>query len=141
MYYAVEPEVAGGWGENTRFTRAPGTPTVIDKLHYEFDGWLGDELLESSPCYIASERLAGEIERARLTGVTFDEVEVATSRQFRDSYPDRRLPKFVWLRVNGVPGQDDFGVSPGLLLIVSERALDVLHRRIARGATVTPLNA
>lgn len=51
-YYVVEPEVAGGFGINTVFTRTEGKPMVVHKLHYEFDGWLGDSLLETTPCYI-----------------------------------------------------------------------------------------
>ena len=138
VYHVVEPEVAGGWGENTVFTRAPGTPMVVQKLHYRFDGWLGDELLESTPCYVVTERLAQEIGRAQLTGVRFDEVEVTTSAQFKELHPNRQLPKFVWLKVDGKPGQDDFGIAPGLRFVVSERALELLKRvGISHAASVT----
>jgi hypothetical protein len=138
-YYCIEPEVAGGWGENTVFTRTPGKPTVVHKLHYEFDGWLGDELLQSTPCYIVSERGAHEIERAQLKGARFDDVEITTSEQFRELYPDRQLPKFVWLKVEGEPGQDDFGLARGLRLVVSERTLELLKQiGISNAASVTP---
>jgi hypothetical protein len=138
-YFVVEPEVAGGWGENTVFTRTPRRPVVVHKLHYQFDGWLGDELLESTPCFIASERLAHEIERAGLTGVIFDEVEVTTSDEFKELYPDVQLPRFVWLKVQGKPGEDDFGVGPDLRLVVSERALELLERvGFSHAASITP---
>ena len=55
-YYLIEPEVAGGIGEHSVIDRSSGK-MVVRKLHYEFDGWLGDELLESTPCFIVSERL------------------------------------------------------------------------------------
>lgn len=138
-YYSIEPEVAGGWGKNTVFDRIPGKGTFVHKLNYEFDGWLGDELLESSPCYIVTERMAREIERAQLTGARFDEVEVTTSEQFRDIYADRQLPKFVWLRVGGKLGQDDFVLGPDRRLIVSDRALELLKRvGISHAASVMP---
>jgi hypothetical protein len=138
-YYQIEPEVAGGWGKNTLFTRAPGEPMLVQKLHYQFDGWLGDELLESTPCYIVSERLAHEIRRTKLTGMKFDEVEITKSDQFRELYPDRQLPKFLWLKVEGEAGRDDFGIAPGLQLIVSERAFELLKRvGISHAASVTP---
>jgi hypothetical protein len=141
-YYVVEPEVAGGWGENTVFTRTPGLPTVVHKLHYQFDGWLGDELLESSPCYIVSERLAHDIRQHQLTGVEFDDVEVTTSGQFRDLYPDRQLPKFVWLKVAGKAGHDDFGIAQGLGLVVSERALDLLMQGgVSHAASIAPFQS
>jgi hypothetical protein len=141
-YYVIEPEVAGGWGKNTVATRIPGKPMVVHKVHYQLDGWLGDELLESTPCYIASERLAHDIERAGLTGVRFDEAEVTTSQQFRELYPNRQLPKFVWLKVEGKPGMEDFGIAPGLRLVVSQRALELLkHVGVSHAASITPFES
>ena len=138
-YHIVEPEVAGGWGNNTVYIRISGMTTVVHKLHYQFDGWLGDELLESAPCYIVTERLAHAIDLAQLSGVRFDDVEVTTSDQFKDLYPNRHLPKFVWLVVEGIPGQDDFGIAPGIRLIVSERALELLKLfGISHAASITP---
>ena len=99
----------------------------MHKLHYEFQGWQGDELLESTPSFIVSERGAREIQKTQLTGVTFDEVEVTTSEQFQELYPTRQLPKFVWLRIEGTAGQDDFGTAPDGRLIASERALGLLR--------------
>lgn len=136
-FYAIEPEVAGGMGKNTVFDRTPGKPTVVHKLHYEFQGWLGDELLESTPCFIVSKRVAREIEKAQLTGATFDEVEVTTSEQFQELYPNRQLPKFVWLKVEGIAGQDDFGTAPDGRLIASERALGLLQGLGIPHASVT----
>lgn len=126
-FYVIEPEIAGGFGKNTVIDRTSGK-MVIQKLHYQFDGWLGDELLESTPCYIASERMAREIELAMLTGVKFDNVEITMSEQFKELYPNRQLPKFIWLKVEGSFGRDDFGVASRLRLVVSERALEVLKR-------------
>ncbi len=137
-YHILEPEVAGGWGKDTDFTRTPGQPVVVRKLHYQFDGWLGDELLESTPCYIVTERLAAEIKRSKLTGVSFDEVLTSKSEMFDELYPDRVLPKFIWLKVEGAAGQDDFGVTPDLQLIVSEQALTVLKSVGVSRALVTP---
>ncbi len=136
-FYYIEPEVAGGWGKNTVFDRTPGRPTVVHKLHYQFDGWLGDELLESTPCFIVSDRVAQEVMRAHLAGVRFDQVEVTVSEQFRELYPNRQLPKFVWLRVEGTAGQDDFGTAPDGRLIASERALGLLRELGISHALVT----
>jgi hypothetical protein len=137
-FHIVEPEVSGGFGEHSVIDRSTGK-MIVQKLHYQFDGWLGDELLESAPCYIASERLAHEVQRAQLTGVRFDEVEVTTSDQFKELYPDRQLPKFVWFKVEGIAGRDDFGIASGLRLVVSERALELLKRiGISNAASVAP---
>lgn len=136
-YYQLEPEVAGGFGEHTVIDRAPGK-MVVHKLHYEFDGWLGDELLESTPCFIVSERLAREIERAHLMGISFDKAEVTTSDQFTELYPNRQIPEFIWLKVNGKAGRDDFGIAAGLQLVVSERAYDLLKAFSISNALVRP---
>ncbi len=106
QYYQIEPEVAGGIGEHSVIDRSSGK-MVVRKLHYEFYGWFGDELLESTPCFIVLERLAREIESAQLTRISFDDVEVTKSDQFEPLYPNRQLPKFVWLQIDGKPGQDD----------------------------------
>ena len=136
-FYVIEPEVAGGFGEDCVIDHSTSKMRV-DKLHYEFDGWLGDELLESTPCYIVTQRMANEIERTKLTGVRFDVAHVTTSVQFKQFHPNLQLPHFLWLKVEGIAGHDDFGIAPGLRLVVSERALDVLKDvGISNAASVT----
>lgn len=125
-FYKLDPEVAGGWGPNTDFVRTPGMPVVVRKLHYQFDGWLGDELLESSSCYIVTERLAESIRSRKFSGGELKTAEISLSDQFREIYPGRQLPKFVWLDIAGKAGIDDFGMDSDGRLVVSERAFLVL---------------
>lgn len=143
-YYRIEPEVAGGWGKNTVIDRIPGKGTFVHKLHYVFDGWLGDELLESSACYIVTEKLAHEIERMRLTGAQFEEVEISTSGEyddFQELHPEQKLPKFLWLKPTGKIGQDDFVLGPDSRLIVSGQALELLKKiGISHAASITPFS-
>jgi len=127
MYFYIEPEVSGGFGENTVIDTSVHPPKV-SRLHYQFDGWLGDDLLESFPCYIVSEYLAKEIEKSGLTGFRFKEVEVSKSEQFEELYPGKELPKFRWLKVIGDAGQDDFGVADDCRLVISEKALETLNK-------------
>lgn len=82
-FYAIEPEVAGGLGSGTVSNRANGH-LVISRLHYELDGWLGDHLLETTPCFIATKELADRLAEAGLSGFATDRVDVTTSEQFRD---------------------------------------------------------
>src|SRR5262249_34584493 len=85
------------------------------------------------------ESLAEAIKRARLTGVSFDEVEITTSEQFRELYPNRRLPNFVWLKADGKPGHEDFGIASDLRLVVSGRALALLKSHgFSHAASITP---
>ena len=70
-YFLLSPEVAGGLGPNTMMNRMVHPPEV-SRLHYEMEGWLGDELLESFPCFIVTQRVADAIQDAHLTGAGFD---------------------------------------------------------------------
>lgn len=99
-YYSIEPEVAGGLGDNTLIDTSIHPPEII-KLHYQFDGWLGDVLLATFPVFIVTESAALEIQAAKLTGVNFDHVEVTTSEQFSEICPDQSVSKFLWLKVDG----------------------------------------
>src|SRR3954454_10828086 len=60
VYFALEPEVAGQLGDTTMLDTSVHPP-VIQRLEYRFDGWLGDDLLESFPCFVVTERLANEL--------------------------------------------------------------------------------
>ncbi len=61
------------------------------------------------------------------TGVSFSSVEVSKSGQFEDLYPNCQLPKFVWLKVTGQAGKNDFGLSSKDSLVVSERIMKILE--------------
>jgi hypothetical protein len=123
-YYIVEPEVAGGLGEGTIMSRNT-LPPIVTKLHYKFDGWLGDVLLESFPCYIITEETAKKLQAIAATGAAYGDVHVTKSEQFQDMCPNRVLPPFLWLQVTGKPGVDDFGQADDFRLVVSDRVLDV----------------
>ena len=127
MFYVLEPEVAGGWGEQTVADTSVHPPRV-ERLHYEFDGWLGDELLETFPCFVVSEGLAAALVRERLVGFSLADCMVSKSRQFEELHPGRELPAFKWLRPTGTPGREDFGLSPDHRLVVSEQARAVLEQ-------------
>lgn len=66
-YFAVEPEVAGGLGAHTSINRAT-VPVEVTKLHYVFEGWLGDAPIESTPCFLVTEELAATIREEGLSG-------------------------------------------------------------------------
>lgn len=108
MFYYLEPEVAGGIGPNSELHRDDGK-LVVTRLNYEFDGWLGDGLLETVACFIVTDDARQLIECAALTGVSFSDVEVTRSGLFTDLYGDKALPHFWWMIVRGEPQTDDFG--------------------------------
>lgn len=115
-------------------------PPIVHRLHYEFDGWLGDVLLESFPCFIVTRAAAHDLQNAGLSGATFDEVCVTTSDQFEALYPNRQLPPFMRLKVTGIVGKDDFSTALDGRLVVSEAALGILNGlRISNAVVSEPV--
>jgi hypothetical protein len=124
--HSVKPEVAGGLGPNTELDPSVHPPRV-HRLHYVFEGWLGDDLVESFPCFLATERLAEGIDAAGLTGVTWALVQVEKSEQAEMFFPDIILPAWRWMRLGG-NAADDFWADASAVLHVSDRALQVLRQ-------------
>jgi len=113
--YLIEPEVPGSLGENT-LANFDLHPPIIEKLHFQFDGWLGDE------------RLATALSSSQLSGYNLEVAEISTSDVFEELYPECTLPRFSWLQVSGTIGKDDFSVTNDGLLLVSGRAMVLLQR-------------
>lgn len=123
-YYVLEPEVPGGLGENTVLDTSVHPP-IIHHLHYQFDGWLGDDILEGFPCFFCSDRLAEQFRKVGLKGFYLEEFETSTSDEFKELFPETILPKFYWLKITGVLG-DDFLLSANHRLVVSEAVISIL---------------
>lgn len=141
--FEIEPEVAGGFGENTVISnfdnvRLKRERPVVTHLHYEFSGWLGDEILEATPCFIVTENLADSIQKSKLKGFTFVDVETSVTEDFEEIYPGRKLLKFkrilpgdtVNVKEHGFKNWSghDFCLSQNATLVVSENALVVLKK-------------
>jgi hypothetical protein len=133
-FYTVEPEVAGELGPGTEFDRSV-QPVAVTRMEYQFTNWLGDALLESTPCFIVTEELAQRIGEASLTGAMFGDVEVSVSPEGEELI-QQPLPKWRRLKPVGKAYEDDFGLDDDLLLAVSERALSVLREAGLRHADV-----
>lgn len=140
--YMLEPEVAGEIGENTvydnfddvRYRRAE---PKISKLHFIFSGWLGNDIIESTPCFIVTDELKRGIEKSELSGYEFQDMEVSLSDEFMEIYPNRDMPQFKRLIPKGRVIVDyetytkwsgeDFNLSDKSYLIVSEKALNIIN--------------
>lgn len=127
MAYILKPEVAGGWGSGT-VADTTFHPPRVSRLIYEFEGWSGDDLLTTFPCFIVSNDLAEIIERESLSGYTLVSVEVVKSETFIELQPDCELPEFKWLQIHGKLGIDDFSISENNRLVVSEAAFSAISR-------------
>lgn len=141
-YYIVEPEVAGEIGKNTVYDKKKKNIDGNEKieiifLHFIFDGWLGDELLEVTPCFLVSERLKNEIIKNNLSGCVFQEIKQSYGDVFMELYPNIKVPKFFrlipinYLNVDEdkyIENNDmsDFMISQKDYLIISENAKKII---------------
>jgi len=139
-YWTLEPEVAGEIGNGSVVDTSVHPPDV-SRLQYRLTGWLGDEVLESFPCYVITERVGQEFLMRGFTGFFLDAVDVVRSDEFDELYPGRQLPDFKWLRINGRAGIDDFGLSEENTLVVSDAVLASLRRHTLAQCDIEPYEA
>jgi hypothetical protein len=126
-YYTLAPEVAGELGDDTEMDTTVHPP-VVTHLHYEFSDWLGDDLVESFPCFLITAERGEEAASAGLSGFVLADLETSVSPEAEELLDGQQLPPFRWLQLTGQPGTDDFGQTAQARLVVSRRALDLLRR-------------
>jgi len=146
--FLLHPEVAGGLGPRTVLKSRGANPPLVTTLDYQFDGWLGDELLTTFPCFIVSDALAQNLGHAGLTGFVTEDMLVSLSDEFALRAPP--LPKFHRLIplgaivVLGDAATDwsghDLCLSENGGLVVTERCLDVLMEHSLANCGVNPLH-
>lgn len=125
-YFVVYPDVAGGLGPRTEMDYTVIPPRVT-KLHYEIEGWDGDVLISSVDTFLITKKAAKALTSAGLTGLVFEKARVTRGYVFKEFFPGKTIPSFIWLKPVGTAGIDDFAVS-NRHLIISERALEILKQ-------------
>lgn len=139
-FFLVKPEVAGCMGSETVGNRQV-RPPQIERLVYEFEDWLGDDVVSTVGIWVGTKKLTEALRAINATGFDCRPLEVIKSKEFRQWNPrGLSLPKFVWLDITGRPGLDDFGRSPEHhhRVIVSERALEVMKSLALNHAQIEP---
>jgi len=126
-FYTIKPEVAGNIANSIFIDRSARPPKIIT-LHYELDGWSGDDILTSIATYIVTERLKLSLELEQVSGVEFEETIISISEQFKELFGEKILPKFYWMKINGTLERDDFSMSPKHRLVISAKALSIFKR-------------
>ena len=108
----------------------------MTRLHYVLEGWLGDDLLEAFPAFVVTAEAGRRLTEAQLSGFELADVEVERS-------PDVALvlPEFRWLRVTGTAHRDDVGTDADGVLVLSQRALEVLRAGSLAHADVEEVEA
>lgn len=131
-YILIQPEVVSGLGEKTEFnTEEPveGQKRFVTKLHIHLEDWLGDDLVETYPCYMVTEKLKNALEKSKFLGFMFHEIELTLDEYFDDNYQlSKDLPEFFWLKIIGEKGKDDLFISEEGLWI-SQKLVDFLIKK------------
>ncbi|KGR89403.1 hypothetical protein [Lysinibacillus odysseyi] len=154
ILYFLEPEVSGGHGEYTIYgteeeMTIKGISGKLKYLHYEFEGWLGDDLLESTPTFIVSSKLGTELENSDFIDYKLEECLITTSDEFIDMYPNKEIPAFSrFIPLGKIEVEEEnfknwsghhFCLSPKGELVVTQEALDFLNRFSIDNCFITPL--
>lgn len=126
-YHILNPEVAGAFGPHTTMNSTVHPPSV-KHLHFELDAWLGDDLIQSFPCYLVTTTLKSKLEAMRPSGISFAAAEVSVSADFAELQPGVKVPVLVWIKIQGVPGNDDFGLTKDARLVVSNQVLEEMQK-------------
>jgi len=139
-YYKLEPEVPGGLGDNTILDSSVHPPKVI-ALHLELYDWLGDDLLETFPCFIVTRSLGDALRKSELSGYSLSEITVSRSDEFKELYPSKQLPEFLWLQPKGNIGVDDICTLPDATLVASEAAVALFRSHKIANCNVVQIDA
>lgn len=138
MHHRFEAEVAGGLGEGVDYDPRR-EPRLVGPLHYEFAGWLGDDIVTTSGYWLVSGQLADALRASELTGFELEEAVVTTEQQF-DALPLPRPFPERWERLvpTGARPADDFVLEDRVDLLLSDRALSLLQGFRIGEAFTTP---
>ena len=138
-YFVLEPEIAGQLGEHTIMDSSTHPPK-IEKLHFVFDGWLGDDIVATFPSYLVSEKLYELLKNSKLKGFKFDTCLISLSYTFRELLPNTQLPQFYWMQVTGSDEKADFRLNKKNYLTLSENAFNLLKKTKIQHSDIYELN-
>lgn len=130
-YFELNTQAAGSFGESVEFAGPrQERPPKVTRMAYDFELWPEDAISGWMSHYVITKELSEALQSATpaLTGFSIGEVEITTESQFDELYGDRELPDFVWLKVEGTAGKDDFGLSANNSMVASERALGIIKQ-------------
>lgn len=134
-YFILEPEVAGGIGKKSKILYENSKIKEVLFLDYEFEGWLGDDILTTHPCFIISESLCDIIKVSDLKGYQLQKIDISFSDFFLEVHNKKILPNFIRLlpfpinEVNLINKMLlDFYLYKNTTLVVSEKVLNILEK-------------
>jgi hypothetical protein len=126
-YLTLKPDVPGDLGAQTQLDSSTHPP-IVGVFHLDVTNWSGDDLVECFPCFAVTPALAAALDQAGLTGYSLSEMITTVNPDQHRINPNRRVPCFLRLVVDGKAGRDDAGVDSRHYLVVSDRLWALLRR-------------
>lgn len=141
-YFVLSPIIPGTIADGTEFDRSDFR-TKTEKLHFEFDNVPDDDFIcGGGDVFLAAPSLAEAFARAGLTGFSIAEATLSVGGNFMAVEGHSSVPSYQWLKIEGVPGRDDFGIFDGFTIVVSKRVVDVLGQfTFSEGSSTKPFTA
>jgi hypothetical protein len=124
--YRIEPHVAGELGEGTILDTSSHPPSV-SAVEYVLDSPDADDLIESFPVVLVSERLAERLVADGLQGIAIADAEVVPSAEYRAMFGKAPHKAYRWLRVDPAGIDADAWLDDANILCVSDRMMATLH--------------
>jgi hypothetical protein len=110
QFFQLDPEVPGNEGPGTIVANMPqlqaGLAFVpeIKHLEFQFDAWLGNDIVQTSPCYLVSDVLAEAMKQSELLGYRLQAITVSTTDvldRWQSEMVERPIPPFVRILMDG----------------------------------------
>lgn len=113
----------------------------VEELGFEFDIFPEEDIISGTrEIYIISTILANNLLNTNLTGFEIDNVKIEYSLNYKHFHQDKQNLQYHWLKVCGVAGLEDFGLTEKYELVVSENALSFLRDFKILDADIMPFS-
>lgn len=138
--YLLNPELPGGFGDEVILSheKEKNGHFKVDFLHLVLDGWLGDDILECTPCFVITEALEKEMKKNEITGYKIAPLQVDISDTFHELQPETNIPHFLRMIpvgdviTNGIKCEiiDDYDIcwNQQNQLVISEKMYSILKK-------------
>ncbi len=101
----------------------------IESLGYEFDIFPDEDIVcGSREIYLVSKALRNTLLASDLTGFSINAAKFQYSLNFQFFHPDKQNLQYYWLKVHGLAGETDYGLTEKYELVISEIALNFLKQ-------------
>lgn len=135
--FRVEPKVSGELGPDAVLNTSTWPP-VVEYFQFAFDAWRGEDIVETFPTFLVTDRLRRALQSASITGLVFGHVDACKGEQFDILMRGADVDLGQWHRMDvvGRPDADDAWLVANHLT-VNERLMALLSSFDLNGSIIT----